>query len=406
MRRLVLVCGMASLLDSAAIISVGSALPLWRAGFGLDDWGVGFVSFALTLSIAVGALVGGPVSDRVGRVPVFTSTVVGYAVAAGLVALADRPAALYAGVVLLGLSSGADLPASLSMVSERAPAASRARLVALTHVLWTVGIVAATGAALVVSPFGLTGMRVVFGILGVAALLTVAARRRAARTPEPAGPPGPPGSPDAPPARPVPTTRTDRSLRPALLVGAFYVVYTLVANTFGSFRTYFLVVVGGASQSAATAIAFAVTLLGLAGTVVFSAVADTAWRRRAYVPGAVLLVGSQVLIAATGGEGLGLVVVALVLYSLAYPFVGESLYKVWSQELVAADLRGTVQGVTIAAARATAAGFAVVTPTLMSWSPHGLFALLALCALASSAVGFRITRRGAAPPTRDASGIA
>jgi inositol transporter-like SP family MFS transporter len=377
---------MASLLDSAAIISVGSALPLWRGEYRLDDWEVGFVSFALTLSIALGALVGGRVSDRVGRAPVFSATVGLYAVAAVLVALAQQPATLYAGVVLLGLASGADLPASLGLVSDRAPVPTRGRLIALTHVMWTVGIVLASALALVVSPFGASGMRLVFGVLAVAGVVTVVGRRRAARAM--VDEPRPPLVATA-----APTYPSRAVLRPAVLIGVFYVVYTLVANTFGSFRTYFLVVVGGATQSTATAIAFAVTLLGLAGTVVFSRIADTPWRRRVFPAGAVLLVGSQVLIAVSGGASLTVVLVALVLYSLAYPFVGESLYKVWTQELVGAGSRGTVQGTTIALARAAAGAFAVVTPTLMSWSPHVLFGFLAVCALASSAVGAVIMRR-------------
>lgn len=385
LRRLVLVAGMASLLDSAAIISVGSALPLWRDAYDLGDWEVGFVSFALTLSIAAGALVGGPVADRVGRAPVFSATVFLYAVAAALVALAQQPAVLVVGVALLGAASGADLPASLGLVSDRAPLPVRGRLIALTHVMWTVGVVLASALALVVSPYGATGMRVIFGALSLAALATVLARRRATRTP--AGDP-----PRAPARRPRRTPLPREVLRPAALLCAFYVVYTLLSNTFGSFRTYFLVVVGGATQSTATAIGFAVTLLGLAGTIAFSLLADTPWRRRLFPAGAVLLVGSQLLIAVSGGSPLGVVLLALVLHALAYPFVGESLYKVWSQELVATDWRGTVQGTTIALARAAAAAFAVVTPTLMSWSPHLLFGFLALCAVASSLIGAAIMR--------------
>lgn len=384
LRRLVLVAGMASLLDSAAIVSVGSALPLWRSDLGLDDWSVGFVSFALTLSIAAGALVGGPVSDRVGRHRVFSATVVLYALGAAVVAGAHQAWALYGGVVLLGIASGADLPASLGMVSERAPVAVRGRLIALTHVMWTGGILVATALALVVSPFGVDGIRAVFGVLAVAALLTVVARVRLAASLEDDGSPRPRGV--------VPRRVGGRTLRTAGLLAAFYVVYTLLANTFGSFRTYFLVVVGGAGQSTATAISFGVTLLGLAGTIGFSLLADTPWRRRVFPAGAVLLVGSQLLIAVSGGTSIAVVLVALVLYSLAYPFVGEGLYKVWTQELVETEWRGTVQGTTIALARAAAAAFAVVTPALMSWSPSVLFAILTGCALVSTAVGVVIMR--------------
>ncbi|UMG93985.1 MFS transporter [Nocardioides sp. TF02-7] len=384
--RLALVAGMASLLDSAAIVSVGSALPLWRSHLGLDDWSVGLVSSSMTLSIAAGALLGGRLADRLGRRRVFSATVGLYAVGAAWVAAAQTLEQLVAGVVVLGAASGADLPASIALVAERTPAEVRGRMVALTHVLWTVGIVTATAMAVVASPAGLAGARAAFVVLALGALGTLVARRRAVLAA--------PRSErlDSGPAPPAAGGRSGLSRR-LLLIAAFYVVYTLVANTFGSFRTYFLVVEGGATQTGATVISFAVTLLGLAGTVVFSAIADTRWRRRVYPAAGALLVGAQVLVAASGAGSLGLVVAALVAYSLAYPYAGEGLYKVWAQESVRPDLRATFQGATIAAARAAAALFALVTPSLMSWSPAGLFWVLAACAATAMAIGALVQRR-------------
>jgi len=166
----------------------------------------------------------------------------------------------------------------------------------------------------------------------------------------------------------------------------------------GSLRRgrYFLVVVGGASQTTATAIAFAVTVVGLVGTLIFSVIADGPWRPRVFPVGAALFIGAQLVLALSGGEPLLVALVAFTMYALAYPFVCEGLYKVWSQELVAPDLRATFQGTTIALAR-TAAAFALVTPALMSWSPAGLFWFLTAAAVVASAVGWVITRATTTP---------
>lgn len=376
--RLVLVAGSASLLDSAAIISVGSALPLWRDELGLGSVEVGVVSAALTLAIAAGALTGGVLADRVGRSRVFAVTVGLYAVGAATVALADSLEALVVGVAVLGLGSGGDLPASIALVAERVPSSLLARTVATTHVLWTIGIVLASAAAFVVSPFGLGGMRGVFAALAVAALAALVARRGL--------PPVPSGTRAEPPVeRPV----TDRAgaLRALAAIAIFYGLYTLVANTFGSFRTYLLVVVGGTTQEVATAIAFGATLVGLVGTVVFSGVAGSSWRRRLYPVAGAGLVLSQVLLALTVGQSLGLTVAALLLYALAYPYVGEGLYKVWAQETVGPASRATFQGATIAGARAVAALFALATPWLLAHDPALLFWLLAIIAAATVLVG-------------------
>lgn len=383
-RRLALVGGMASLLDSAALVSVGSALPLWRADLGLGSWHVGLLSAALTLSVALGALVGGRVADRRGRRRVFLATVGVYAAGALLVACAQGPASLTVAVVVLGVASGADLPASIALVAERTSSEVRAGMVASTQVMWTAGIVVSTGLAFAVSPLGLAGTRVVFAALAAAALVTLVARRAVAGGSGPVRHPidaGPSCGGDRSSASAV------GSRRALVLIGLFYVVYTLVANTFGSFRTYFLAVEGGASQALATGISFGLTALGLLGTVVFSAIADTPLRQRVYVPAAVFLVASQVVVAAAGASHLSGAVLGMVLYSLAYPYVGEGLYKVWTQEWVAPHQRASLQGMTIALARCGAALFAVVTPTLMAWNASFLFWLLAGLAGAAAVIG-------------------
>lgn len=387
-RRLLLVAGMASLLDSAAIVTVGSALPVWRAAFVLNAWTVGLLSSAMTASIAAGAFVGGRIADRIGSTRVFAAAIALYVAGATVLVAAPSTAALLVGVTVLGLASGADLPASLALLAENAPAAVRGHLVALTQVMWTLGIVAATLTALLVAPFALAGTRVAFAALAIAAVCTYLARRTmivdasllGLRGREQRGPDG---------------VGQARGAQPSslVLIAVFYVLYTLVANTFGAFRTYFLVVVGGAGQTLATAISFALTLLGLVGTVVFSVLVDTRWRRRIFPFGAALLCASQVVIAVTAAESFTVVVLALVAYTLAYPYVGEGLYKVWAQEWASPQLRSTFQGTTIAIARIAAAAFALVTPTLMARNPGALFWLLSGCALGSGIVGSVVVRR-------------
>ncbi|NPD04829.1 MFS transporter [Nocardioides sp. zg-1308] len=407
--RLVLVAGSASLLDSAAIISVGSALPLWRSQLRLDDVEVGVVSATMTIAIALGALAGGWLADRLGRRRVFTATVALYAFGAALVALAGSRTGLVAGVAVLGLGSGADLPASIALVAGRVPARLRGRMVAATHVMWTVGIVLASAAAFAVSPFGLPGMRAVFGALALGALATLAARRRAVPPdldpdlgPDPGAAAGPRTGAGEVAAAPV--ARGD--VRVLVAVALFYLLYTLVANTFGSFRTYLLVTVGDASQAGATAISFGMTLVGLVGTVAFSAIADSRWRRTVYPFAAVALVCSQAMLSLTVGQSLSATVAALVLYALAYPYVGEGLYKVWAQESVSPAARATFQGATIAGARAAAALFALVTPSLLADDPAVLFWLLTVIAAAAVLVGRRSRERpSAGPAARSTRGV-
>lgn len=395
--KLGVAAGMASFLDSAAIISVGLGLALWKGHYGLDVWMVGVLSSALTLFIAVGALFGGRVADLFGRTRVFSITILIYAVGTLAIALAPSAAVLVAGVVVVGLAAGADLPTSIAVLSERAPAGAQGRLVAFTHVMWTIGVVVATALGFVVAGLGTAGISMIFLLLTVLAIATFAFRAfypafreleaESQRRNEERGI-------DPSVALPLKTIFTNRKfLVTIVLTALFYVFFSLVANTFGSFKTYFLVIVGGTDQGTATAISFVTTLIGLVGTIVFTRIADTKWRSRFFVAGVTVFTSCQVLIAVTGGTILPIMFTALVLYNIAFPFVGEALYKIWTQESFPVNARATVQGTTIAAARFIASGFALITPALIAWSPSGLYWLLTVFALISGAIGAIILRR-------------
>ncbi|MFF4522738.1 MFS transporter [Streptomyces bluensis] len=410
---LAVAAGMASFLDSGAIISVGLGLALWKESFGLDLWTVGVLGSTLTLFIAVGALTGGRVADLFGRGRVFSLTILLYAVAAVAVALAPNSTVLVVGVVLIGMAAGADLPTSIAVLSERAPAGAQGRLVAFTHVMWTAGVVFATSLGFAVSTLGTFGIRLIFATLAALAVATFAFR--AFYTPFrqlEAESDARHTSSGVDPLRALPlrTLFRDRTFRVMILLTAlFYLFFTLVANTFGSFKTYFLVEVGDTSQTVATALSFVTTLIGLAGTIVFTRIADTRWRSRFFAAGVAVFASCQLLIAVTGGVILPAMIAALVLYNIGFPFVGEALYKIWTQESFPVNARATVQGATMAIARFIASAFALVTPALIDWSPSGLYYLLTFFALVSGFIGMLIIRRDraaaaswAAPRTLDA----
>jgi inositol transporter-like SP family MFS transporter len=283
------------------------------------------------------------------------------------------------------------------VLSERAPAGAQGRLVAFTHVMWTAGVVFATSLGFAVSTLGVGGISIIFGVLAVLGVATFAFRafyppfkdleaeavvRHAADGVDPS---------TALPLRALLTTPAFRSM--IVLTALFYGFFTLVANTFGSFKTYFLVTVGGTTQTTATALSFVTTLIGLAGTIAFTRIADTKWRSRFFAGGVAVFASCQLLIAVTGGTVLPAMIAALVLYNLAFPFIGEALYKIWTQESFPVNARATVQGTTMAVARFAASGFALLTPALITWSPSGLFAMLTEFALVSGAIGAVIIRR-------------
>ncbi|MGI5128626.1 MFS transporter [Pseudonocardia sp. CA-107938] len=170
---------MASYLDAGSIVALGAGLTLFQAEFGLTSTGVGILAAIgpNAIGCALGALVGGRLGDRLGRKRIYKWDLLIYALGVLLIALSVDPAMLFVGTFVVGLAVGADVPTSLSLVGEIAPARGRGRLLGLTQVAWSIGPVVVLVLALVLSSLGLLGIRIVFLHLFVAALVTWALRR-------------------------------------------------------------------------------------------------------------------------------------------------------------------------------------------------------------------------------------
>ncbi|HED1310059.1 TPA: MFS transporter, partial [Kluyvera ascorbata] len=114
------VSGMASYIDSAAIVSNGTALVIYQKTIGITALEIGILSGLLTLCIAAGAFCGGRLGDRIGRRNVFIITMA--MIVLGTLALAFGLSFhfLLLGTLLVGLATGADLPVSLATISEAA----------------------------------------------------------------------------------------------------------------------------------------------------------------------------------------------------------------------------------------------------------------------------------------------
>ena len=378
--KLAVVAGMASYLDAAIIVSSAVALAIWTSHFGLSTWQVGLLSGGLTVSIAVGALLGGRIADKFGRIRVFNFDILLYAVGAAIVAAAPNATTLMIGLALAGLAAGADLPTSLAVISERAPAGTQGRLVSFTQIMWTVGIGVSQLLAFALSRADIVGIRIIFIQLAVVAIATWVMRvfNHGFRSLEEEAVSHRVESDVQPDATPLRTIFGSKVfLVPILLTAGFYIFWGLVANTFGQFLTYFLITVGGASQSLATGIGLAGLPLGLITAIIYVRFADTKWRNPLFYVGMACQIIAMVL-AFVGGGVIALFVPAFLLYNLGVNFAGEPPYKVWTQESFTVNARSTVQGLTIGVGRFVFAIFAFLTPTVMAASPRGLLGLLVL----------------------------
>jgi inositol transporter-like SP family MFS transporter len=353
----------------------------------------GAISAIVTGCIAVGSLVGGRLADLFGRRRVYNWDIFCYAVGAVVITLAPNDIVLFVGVLVAGLAAGADLPTSLAVVSDAAPADGRARLVSFTQVMWVAGIVVVIFLGYLLSDTGMTGARIITAHLAVAALATWLLRARLQLADEPS---------DTEVAQEAAALAAPRGIewknvlnRAALLpmaaTFAYYVTWGIGANTFGQFGTYLLVTVSGASQSLATGINLAFLPIALVLTFVFVRIADTPWRDRLFYVFTLVQILAFCIASLTAGALVGMLVF-FVLYQISNPFAGEASYKVWSQLTLPPDTRGTTQGLTYALSRGVFAGVAFITPALMEYSASALLWSITACMAASAVAGVYIVR--------------
>ncbi|MET7486619.1 MFS transporter [Streptomyces sp. NPDC005538] len=398
--------GMASYLDAALIVSIAVNLAIYRDSYDMGVWMAGAISAIVTGCIAVGSLVGGRLADMFGRRRVYNLDILCYAVGAIVITLAPNDIVLFVGVLVAGLAAGADLPTSLAVVSDAAPAEGRARLVSFTQVMWVAGIVVVIFLGYLLSDTGLTGARFITGHLIVAALVTWQLRSRLKLADEPSEPTV--AEKEVPRGIELKNVWNRAALLPMAATFVYYVTWGIGANTFGQFGTYLLVTVSGASQSLATGINLAFLPIALVLTFVFVRIADTPWRDRMFYVFTVVQVVAFCIASLTAGALVGMLVF-FVLYQISNPFAGEASYKVWSQLTLPPDTRGTTQGLTYALSRGVFAGVAFVTPALMDYSASLLLWLITLCMAASGVAGVYVIhvliRRSPATAAAPAPGL-
>ncbi|MER6492874.1 MFS transporter [Streptomyces griseorubiginosus] len=396
--KIAVLAGMASYLDAGALVTSGIAIGgYYAAPLQLSAGTIGSLLGLQTLAFAAGALFGGRLGDRFGRRKIFTLSLALYAVGILLLLVAAGPALLYAGVLGTGLAIGADLPVSLALVNEEAPAGKKGTMVVFSGMLWLAGIVA----VLVLSSFmgvqGMPGGRILFAHLLVVAVVVLllrltlsesaewAAARRAADTHATA---------------PSENIRLSRirdlfrapALHALLATGLYYAAWNLGANTLGQFGTFLWTALAKGEVAQFSQLTLIGLPVGFVAGLLFMRAVDKPSRHAWFTVGSGLIVLAWALPALLGPSKFTLVAVVLI-SGLGNSFAGEAVYKVWSQELFPTLLRATAQGVTMAFTRAVAGLAALGTPAFALGHTRLFFGLLFALMLVAAFIGLALVPR-------------
>jgi AAHS family 4-hydroxybenzoate transporter-like MFS transporter len=163
-------CALIVFLDGFDTQAIGYVAPAIIKEFGVSRAALSPVFSASLIGLMLGALIGGPVSDRFGRRPVLLGGMVFFGIMSLLTVMAGSIESLLVLRLLTGLGLGCVMPNAIALTSEYAPARVRSTAVMVMFCGFSLG--AALGglaAAVLIKDFGWQSVFVAGGVLPLVA---------------------------------------------------------------------------------------------------------------------------------------------------------------------------------------------------------------------------------------------
>src|ERR1700742_341990 len=169
--KLLLTCAAVLFLDGFDTQAIGYVAPVVAREWGLTKGALGPVFSAGLFGLMLGALLFGPLADRIGRKKIIVFSTLAFGIGAIVTALVQDVNMLLAIRFLTGLGLGGAMPNAVAMTSEFSPHRRRATMVMIMFCGFSVG--AALGGLLAAALIPQFGWRSVFVVGGAAPLLLV-----------------------------------------------------------------------------------------------------------------------------------------------------------------------------------------------------------------------------------------
>lgn len=154
-RKLLGIAGLGWLFDAMDVGLLSFVIAALQKEWGLDAKQMAWIGSVNSIGMAVGALLFGLLSDRIGRKQVFIITLLLFSIGSGVSAFATTLTVFMIIRFLIGMGLGGELPVASTLVSESVPAKDRGRVVVLLESFWAGGwLIAALISYFVIPRYG------------------------------------------------------------------------------------------------------------------------------------------------------------------------------------------------------------------------------------------------------------
>jgi len=171
--------------DGYSLIGFGSALIFLGPYFHISAYLLGVSGAAAFVGMALGLIVSGYFTDKLGRRKIFVWSLVFFVILSILSALMFSATELIIMRLLIGATIGIDIPASLAYLAEVSPKRKRGRYTgAFPPLDWTLGVITSAIVALVAYEIvGDSAWRIIVGFAAIPAFVVVMLRRELPESP-------------------------------------------------------------------------------------------------------------------------------------------------------------------------------------------------------------------------------
>lgn len=367
-KKEILAVSLPNFLDSGCIVAGASGLSLWATQYNLGSFEVGLLGAisANALGAAIGALIGGKLTDKYGRKFVLSNDMIVYMIGALLVVFTMNFYMLLAGFVVLGLAVGASIPANWTYLSETAETHKRAHNIGMSQFAWSLGPAIIFLLGTLLSPLGLFGNRLLFVLLFVVAFVAWIMRRHLEET----------EAFEETKSQQIGNQRETSAFKKlfsnkinikaiAFLVGV-YLFWNLVAGAMGFFMPYVYETVGGLSNMQANLLQAVLWIFTALSTYFgFAILGDKVNQKIFFFIGAVMAVISWIILTFVGMNWIALWAFVII-WGTSAGIGAQAFYALWSTELFAARYRGGAQGIMFFIVRGTLTIWSLVFPIILN----------------------------------------